>query len=141
MRVHAEAVYCPNHRCGGGFVPGGEEGHHLVDEVLVCEAAGAEGDGDDVDTGFFVFGTELAFLVLDELTADLADGLRRGWDLLVACYGDGLDDPHGQEQAGETEELGLSAWLKDLAVCGIQLGGWIFDGSEIVAHAGGADDV
>ncbi len=139
--MRAEAVDCPDHCRRGGFVSGGEEGHHLVDEVLVREAAGGESDGDDVDAGFLVFGIELAFLVLDELTADLADGLRSCWDLLVACHGDGLHHPHGQEQAGEAEQLGLSTWLEDLAVCGIQFGGWIFNGSEIVAHAGGADDV
>lgn len=118
VRVGAEAVDGPDHGCGSCFVAGGEESHHLVDEVLLRETAGGESDGNDVDTGLFVFGVGFALLVFDKLTTDFADRLGGGWDLLIAGNRDAADDPGRKDKTEHSKHLGLFAGGEDLAVCG-----------------------
>ena len=97
--VFAEDVDGPDHGGGGGFVAGGKEGHQLVNKTFVGEPARFDGHGEDikVDTLFLVF--ELQVLLLDELMADLFDGVGCGFDVLVPLDGQCAKEPYRQHQS------------------------------------------
>ena len=54
VRVPAQEIDGPGEGGGDGLVAGEEEGHEVVDEVVVGDMAGAERDGEDVDAGRLV---------------------------------------------------------------------------------------
>ena len=93
VRMLAEAMNGPDDGCGGCFVASGEESHHLIDEVFVGEATRAKRDRDDVDVGFFIFGSELALFLMDQLAADLSDRLCCSGEILVSGHGYRADQP------------------------------------------------
>lgn len=97
FRVFAEDVGGPCERGSGGFVAGCEKGHHVVNKLLVSEAAGFEGDGDDVGMhGFFVGQT--LFLLLDQTAAGVSGDFGSSVDLAIALEGKVANDDVGDEE-------------------------------------------
>jgi len=80
-------------------VASGEEGHHLVDEVFFGKAAGFKGDREDVDVNTLFFIVKLLLFLVDELTADLFDSIRCGFNIFIPLDWQGAEKPPGQEQA------------------------------------------
>ena len=62
----------PYHRSSSCFVSCNKECHHLVDEFLICEASGAESNGQDVNTCVAFLGQD-GTLLRDQISADLFD--------------------------------------------------------------------
>lgn len=94
IRVLAEGVDGPLQGCGGCFVAGCEEGHHLVDQVFFREGAALEGDGDDVDAvvcGGTVVAFHLFFLLANDLPGHAADNRRAFLGGFVAPDGQFLE--------------------------------------------------
>lgn len=95
--VLAEEVDGPGEGGGGCFVAGGEERHELVDELVVGEAAGFDGDAEDVGVGAVAF-FELGALGADELAGDALDGADGFFEFFVAFDGEVADEPFGEEE-------------------------------------------
>ena len=81
---------------------GGEEGHHVVDELVFGEGVGGEGGGDYVvGAGGFAGGEGLSF-GLDQAAGGVAGDGGGGSDVVVAFDGDGTEEDVGEEEGKET---------------------------------------
>ena len=96
--VEGEGMDCPCHCRSGSFMAGGKEGHHLIDEIFVGEAAGSEGDREDVDA-VFLLRRHALFFRGDEVSADGADFDACGREFKTLFDGEVVEDPGGEELA------------------------------------------
>ncbi|KAG7145770.1 hypothetical protein HYQ46_005456 [Verticillium longisporum] len=87
VRVQAQQVDGPGHGRRGRLVAGGEEGHHLVDKVVVSEGAALEGHRQYVDAASLV-----GLLFLDEFAAGGANDGRGLSNIAVAFERQSADD-------------------------------------------------
>lgn len=117
-----------------------QEGHHLVDQLLVLEQTRLKCDGDDVGLGRLLLRHGLS-LLRDQVTTRGLDVIGCGPDVLVVLDGEVLDDPPRKEHAGEAEHSGGSARVQHPAVLLGQLVGGVLESVEVTVHAGDADDV
>ena len=95
-RVFVQEVDCPRQRLGGCFVPGNEEGHHLIHQVLVVELFGPESDADDI--GLLSFsGRQSIFRSLNRLLAEMSDRIVGLCYFLVPLERNSLEYAPGQD--------------------------------------------
>ncbi len=115
--VRAEHVDGPGHCGSGGFVAGSEEGHELVDEVVVAEAARVDGDRQDIDTRGFAGLGSFGALGVDHVEAGAFDKGGSGADVRVALDGNVADEPEGEEEAEQTKISSRGVGSEKRLVC------------------------
>ena len=96
LRVEGQQVAGPGEGTGGCLVTGSEEGHHLVDELVVGEVAAEQHGAEDVGLeglrGGFCLGDHGALLAHDVL-AEVAQEACLLVDDAVEAEGQALDEP------------------------------------------------
>lgn len=138
--VFAENVGSPGERGSRGFVARSEKGHHVVDKLVVSEAAGFEGDGDDVRMhGFFVGQT--LFLLLDQTAAGVSGDFGSGVNLAIALEGKVANDDVGYEELQQAENLCSAIGLENGTIDGVEFVGGILQSLEILTKTGDTDNV
>ena len=113
---------------------GGEESHHLIDEVFLGEPTGFESYGKDVDVDSFLLLVELVFLFAYKFTADFLDCVGRFYDFVVVRYRQRTQKPLRQEQTQESHHPLLAGWREDGAVRDIDFSVWVVDCIKFMTH-------
>ena len=139
-RVQAQEVDGPDEGASGGFVARGEEGHHVVDELVLGEGAGFQRHADDVGGQVALRGESFAFRP-DELAGGVSGDSRCSHNVVVALEGEEAEQPEGDEELQQADDLRGFAWLEDLAVDAVEFCIWIREGVEVLPHTREADDV
>jgi hypothetical protein len=117
----------------GKHTAGEEESHHLIDEIVVGEGAGFEGDREDINGGLLA-GGPLLFRGLNEIGADGAHNANWGVsqvrqdggilarltgmaDIVVTLDGKLVDKPARDEERDEAKYTALGGGLEQGLVC------------------------
>lgn len=99
-----------------------EEGHELIDEVVVSEKVRAEGDGNDISVSIRAIASffgrrslcfHLRTLLLDDVHASSAKEGLRLVDLSITLDGQATEKPEWYKLAKEGQELGLTVGLEN----------------------------